>query len=190
MNRRFNTMSRALSIAVSLVLIGSCSSEPAFNSVDLDEAIAASETFVDDRTAVLERLGAPDSFQITLDEVEGILVRFESWSYHDLGTRIDFVDGAVAWNIEIDNLPDGSLLPIWYSPSDFELLMAFGEAQAVATDLSPADQTPTTIDLSGGGEDYEGTALMAGDQIALGFVDDALVYVETFALAPDVGGES
>lgn len=187
---RARAVSRAAAIAVALVLIGSCSSESAIDQASLDEAVAASATFVDDRAAVLERLGAPDSFQITLDEIEGVMVRFESWSYHDLGSRIDFVDGAVAWNIEIDDLPDGSLLPIWYTPSDFELLMALDEAQAVAADLSPASQSATAVDLSEGGEDYEGATLLAGDQILLGFVDDVLIYIETFALSADDGGGS
>ena len=187
---RIRAVSRALAIVVALVLIGSCSSESAVDQVGIDEAVAASAAFVDDRPAVLDRLGAPDSFQVTLDEIEGVMVRFESWSYHDLGYRIDFVDGAVAWNIEIDDLPGGSLLPIWYAPSDFELLMTLDDAQAVAADLSPANQSPAAVDLSEGGEDYEGTVLLAGDQILLGFVDDVLVYIETFALSADDGGGS
>lgn len=186
---RICLMSRGLLIVVVLALIGSCSSESTVESVSFDEAVAAGAAFVDDRPSVLERLGAPDSFQITLDEIEGVMVRFESWSYHDLGSRIDFVDGAAAWNIEIDDIPNGSLLPIWYTPVDFELLMTLEEAKGVATDLSPAGQSPTAIDLSDGGEDYEDTTLLAGDQIMLGFVDDALVYVETFALSAGDGSQ-
>lgn len=187
---RVRSISRVLAVLIAIVLIGSCSSESTVDTVGLDEAIAASASFVDDRPAVLERLGAPDSFQVTLDEIEGVMVRFESWSYHDLGSRIDFVDGAVAWNIEIDDLPNGSLLPVWYSPSDFELLMTLDEAQTIAMNLSPAGQPPIVVDLSEGGEDFSGSTLLAGDQIILGFVDDLLIYFETIALAPDVGGGS
>jgi len=187
MTDRIRLMSRGLLIVVVLALVGSCSSESTVESVSFEEAVAAGAAFVDDRPSVLERLGAPDSFQLTLDEIEGVMVRFESWSYHDLGSRIDFVDGAAAWNIEIDDIPNGSLLPIWYTPADFDLLMTLDDAKGVATRLSPADQTPTAIDLSEGGEDYEGTTLMVGDQIMLGFVDDVLVYVETFSLSADDG---
>ena len=181
---------RALVLVIAFASISACSSESAIDSVGIDEAIAAGAAFVDDRPAVLDRLGAPDSFQISIDEIEGVMVRFESWSYHDLESRIDFVDGVVAWNIEIGGLSGDSLLPIWYAPLDFEMLMEFDEAQAIAADLSPANQTPTAIDLSEGGEDYEGIELMAGDQIILGFVDHFLVYVETLVLSPNDGGGS
>jgi hypothetical protein len=181
------TVPGAVALVLVVASIGGCSRDSDVEPVDLDEAIAAGATFTDDRPAVLERLGAPDSFQITLDEIDGSMVRFESWSYHDLGTRIDFADGTAAVNIEIDDLPDGSLLPLWYTPQDFELLITLDEAQRSAIDLSPAHQTPTVIDLSEGGDDYEEITVMVGDQILLAFVDGVLTHVETFVLPPDNG---
>ena len=174
--------------ALVVVIAASCSSAPPVESIDREEAIAVAAATVDDRPAVLDRLGVPDSFQLTLDEVEGSTVQFESWAYHDLGTRIDFVDGVVAWTVDIEDLPDGSLLPVWYAPGDFNLLMPLSEAATAATEGSPVAQQPTSIDLADGGEEYANALFLTGDQVLLGFVEDTLVYAETFALVPDAAG--
>jgi hypothetical protein len=58
---------------------------------DLQAALTAE--VVDDRPGVLETLGRPDAFDISIVLVEGVEVKLESWRYYQFGTRVDFVDG-------------------------------------------------------------------------------------------------
>lgn len=157
------------------------------DSQQLIEAVATPS--VDRRPEIRAMVGPPDSFTIWVDEIEGTTVRFESWSYHDLLTRFDFVDGELVWTVELEPLPDGSLYPLFYDPAEFEPLMTVETARTLLQDASPGTDV-VELDLAGG-EDPDpalvgGTALV-GDQIVLGFADGLLVYVESFALAEDDG---
>lgn len=123
-------------------------------------------------------MGSPDAFVITVDEVNGEWSRFESWSYLNAGVLIDFVDGEVLWETVIDDVPDGSLLPLDYAPDEFVMLSSSNETFSLldGAELTPVD---SAVDF-----DVEGAELWAGEQLALGFVDDRLIYVESFVLAP------
>ena len=35
-------------------------------------------------------IGTPDAFVVTVDGIDGAIVRFESWMYHEAATQIDF----------------------------------------------------------------------------------------------------
>jgi hypothetical protein len=158
-----------------------------FDSPQLVDAVATPS--VDRRPEIRAMVGPPDSFTIWVDEIEGTTVRFESWSYHDLLTRFDFVDGELLWTVELESLPDGALYPLFYAPEEFEPLMTLEAARTLLQNASP-DMDVVELDLAGG-EDPDpalvgGTALV-GDQIVLGFADGLLVYVESFALAEDNG---
>ncbi len=152
----------------------------------IEEAMTAGLS--DDRPGVMEELGRPDAFDISIVQIEGGEVRMESWRYFQYGTRVDFVDGEAVWTMEIDPVPDGTLFAAWYDPLAFEAGMTVEEASALATRASPAGMVPVYIDISQGGEDLAGGLMLAGDQILLGLENGRLVYVETLAMVP-AGGE-
>jgi hypothetical protein len=142
----------------------------------------------DDRSEVLAYLGRPDAFNISIVTVDGVPVKMESWHYYQFGTRVDFVDGAAMWTIEIEPLPEGTILPAWYDPLAFEVGMSEEEATRIVTSASPAGAEPEMIDLSPGGKDLAGGTALVGDQILIGLYQGEVVYVETVALVPE-GGE-
>jgi hypothetical protein len=136
---------------------------------------------IDRRPSVLAELGGPDAFAITVDEVDGVVSRFESWSYYEAGTQIDFVDGELLWDIEIAGVPDGSFLPLMFDPMEFTMLTSRAEVTAALGDVELTRVTADT-DLT-----VDGAELWTAEQLVLAFVDDRLVYAETFVLA--IGGQ-
>lgn len=186
----------SVSLACSLVTGGNEPESPAdledlsvALEADLEDLSAALEAdLVDDRAGVLEYLGNPDAFDISSIEVEGQEVRRESWRYFQYATRVDFVDGQAVWTVEIEALPEGTILAAWYDPLAFEVGMSADQASQLVAEASPAGAHPQLIDLSEGGEDLSGGSALVGDQILIGLQDDRVVYVETVALVP-VGGE-
>lgn len=144
---------------------------------ELGAALADVES-VDRRPAVLSELGGPDAFVITVDEVDGTVSRFESWSYFGAATQIDFVDGELLWDIEIGGLPDGTLLPLMYEPMEFTMLASVDDTLAALSGVD-LQSVAAAADF-----EVEGAELWAGEQLALAFVADQLIYVETFPLAP------
>lgn len=143
---------------------------------------------VDDRPGVMEELGRPDAFDISIVQIVGGEVRMESWRYFQYGTRVDFIDGEAVWTMEIDPMPEGTIFAAWYDPLAFKTGMTVEEASTLASQASPAGMVPVSIDISEGGEDLASGLLLAGDQILLGLENGRLVYVETIAMVPE-GGE-
>jgi hypothetical protein len=164
----------------------STDSSAAAEPPDLQSAMAIETP--DERPEVLARLGRPDVFIISDLQVDGGHVRRESWLYHQFGLQIDFVDGQIAWTVDLDLPVGGALFPAWYNPLDFEIGMSMDEAARLAASSSPAGTPPVQFDWSAGGEDLAGVVALAGDQILMGFHQDRLVYIETMALLPQ-GGE-
>ncbi|MBN2554518.1 MAG: FHA domain-containing protein [Anaerolineales bacterium] len=155
-----------------------------------DLALALVEPLDDERPQILENLGRPDEFDIAIVQVEGGEVRRESWLYYGFGTRVDFVDGVILWTIDLEQVPEGTIFPAWYDPTDFDSGLTIEAATALLAAASPAGMEPKTIDLSAGGEDLAGGTLLVGDQITLGFENGQLVYVETLGMSPaQEGGE-
>lgn len=152
----------------------------------INEAMTAGLT--DDRPGVMEELGRPDAFDISIAQIEGGEVRMESWRYFQYGTRVDFVDGEAVWTMEIDPVPEGTIFAAWYDPLAFEAGMSVEEVSAMVEEASPAGMVPVYIDIAQGGEDLAGGLILAGDQILLGLENGRLVYVETLASVP-AGGE-
>jgi hypothetical protein len=153
---------------------------------DLDAALAQQMSLhdalqvapEDARPEIVDQLGPPDAFTVTMQEVEGQMVRQEEWAYFDEATRIDFVDGSLVWTVDIEPVPEGSLLASYYDPLAFQARMSLDEVRA----LLPG-QDLAVVDLAEA--DMPGGVAVAGDQILLGFDQDQLVYVQTFALAPE-----
>jgi hypothetical protein len=160
--------------------------EPIVETNEIQEALTA--PVVDDRPGVLEVLGMPDAFDISIIEVEGGKIRKESWRYYQYGTRVDFVDGEAVWTIAIEPMPEDTIFAAWYDPLSFGADMSSEQVTQVIVNSSPANAVPTFLDLSIGGEDLAGSSTLIGDQIMVGFFQDRLVYVETVALS-SAGGQ-
>jgi len=150
------------------------------DSMSLEEAFEV--TPVDSRPTVMEEMGPPDAFTITFQELEGQLVRWESWSYFDFTTQFDFIDGELLWTIDLEEVPDGSIYAHWYDPLEFQAGMSQGEVESLLAN-------PDLLEVDLASLDLEGSIALAGDQILLGFDNDQLVYVETVILSPDPDGK-
>jgi pSer/pThr/pTyr-binding forkhead associated (FHA) protein len=167
--------------------IGAVESAAPYTADDL--ALALAEPLPDERSQILANLGRPDEFDISIVQVDGGQVRMESWRYYGFGTRVDFVDGAIVWTVELEPPGSGAFFPAWYDPTDFKAGMSIEEASALVVSASPAGFTPEIMDLTEGGDDLAGGTLLVGDQITLGFQDGQLVYVETIgANVGEAGG--
>lgn len=154
-----------------------------------DLALALAADLPDERPEILAHLGRPDEFDISIVQVDGGQVRMESWRYYGFGTRVDFVDGAIVWAVELEPPEVRAVFPAWYDPTDFKAGMSIDEASALVMSASPAGFAPQIMDLTDGGEDLAGGTLLVGDQITLGFQDGQLVYVETIgANVGEAGG--
>ena len=154
--------------------------QPPFEEMSLEEALAIPPE--DRRETVLTEMGAPDTFTLKFEELEGSVVRWEEWSYFEFDSRFDFIDGELIWTVELEPMPDGSIYAHFYDPYDFRAYMSEAEVRALL-----GDQELTEIDLTEG--DIAGGLALAGDQILMGFDHDRLVYVETFALTAGEPGE-
>ncbi len=154
--------------------------EPDEMPMSLDQALEIESQ--DSRPTVIEELGPPDAFSIKFQELAGQSVRWESWSYFDLGAQFDFIDGELIWSVELEPVADGSIYAHWYDPLEFQARMTPADIAILFPEIDF-----TEIDLST--LDAEGTRVVAGEQLLLGFQDGELVYVETFILSPDPDGE-
>lgn len=165
---------------VGLVALAGCTGS-ANDGADTSVAEQPATESVDDRSAVLAEIGAPDAFVVSVDEVDGEPARFESWTYYDADTQIDFLDGTLLWDIEIEPIDDGSFLPLQYAPGEFTMLASKADvvAELGGVELSEVDTTAFEV---------EGAELLAGEQLLLAFVDDGLVlrgrWGETSSAAP------
>lgn len=115
---------------------------------------------VDDRPGVTELLGQPLGFKVTFEEVEGVVVRFESWIYPELRTRVDFIDGEALWTIELEPVPDDTFFPGWYDPLAFSAAMPRDAAVALVTAASPARMGPEAIPLDDAGPEFAGATML------------------------------
>lgn len=161
--------------------------DEAIDPENLQEALTGE--VVDNRLEVYAYLGRPDAFDIAIVEVEGSLVRMESWRYYQYGVQVDFADGSALWVVEIEPMPEGTIFAAWYDPVDFLDVVTGSEAIEVATITSPTQMVPTVIDFSEGGDPFAGGTALVGDQIVIGLVEDQVVYVETIAFVPEGGDQ-
>lgn len=142
-----------------------------------DDPVQA-QTKPDRRVELRAQIGSPDAFIVTADEIDGELVRFESWIYYESETQFDFADGEVLWSVALDPLPDGSLLPLQYDPDMFELLASADDVRALLPDVELTEVGIKEKAIPKG-------IFLAGEQLLLGFVDDKLIYAESMALVPE-----
>jgi len=144
--------------------------------LSIDEVMA--DPMLDERHETLQYMGAPDSFTLQWQELQGQMVRWEEWSYYDFESRFDFVDGVLLWTLDLEQAPNGSIFAHYYDPLAFEYGMTMIDVVSLIPDI---DLTEIALDEA----DIPGGVLYAGDQILLGFDQDALVYVQTFILEPE-----
>ena len=159
-------------------IIGNRASEP--EAMSLEEALDV--TPVDSRPTVSEEMGPPDAFTIKFQELEGQIIRWETWSYFDFVTLFEFIDGELLWTIELEEVPDGSIYAHFYDPAEFQAGMSPADVKNLLS-----DQELLEIDLAA--LDLEDGLALAGDQIIFGFDKDQLVYVETVILSPAEDGK-
>ncbi|MFN2273938.1 MAG: hypothetical protein ACK2TX_03725, partial [Anaerolineales bacterium] len=152
----------------------------ATTEMSLEEALAVPAE--DRRPTVLEEMGAPDAFTIRFEALEGQVVRWEEWSYFDFNARFDFVDGELLWTVDLESVPEDTLYAHFYDPLEFEASMSEAQVRALLADQDLATLPMDDADVPEG-------LLLAGDQIVMGFDNDQLVYVETFALTLEEPGE-
>ncbi|MBW2396303.1 MAG: PAN domain-containing protein [Deltaproteobacteria bacterium] len=124
---------------------------------------------------VLAERGAPDTFRIlflALETPVGVsLQRQEYWRYYARGEELVFVDGAQVAQADLPPLPAGTTLPE-VSPDVFRAGMAFEE---IAAQLGLESFVREEIPDEEGGL----AELVWARQLALGFSDGELVYVES-----------
>ncbi|HSB91222.1 MAG TPA: family 16 glycoside hydrolase [Anaerolineales bacterium] len=141
-------------------------------------AEAVQVTPEDARPEVLRLMGPPDSFTLQWQDLDGTLVRWEEWSYFDAATRFDFLDGELVWTGDLDPVVDATVFAHAYSPMDFEPTMTTDDVRSMLADQTLEEASLAEADIPTG-------IILAGDQILLGFDNDRLVYVQSFALIPD-----
>ena len=136
-----------------------------------------------DQKVLIEKFGYPDSFLFMVAEDKenqpGKMSRFENWNYYDLQTSFSFTDGGITGSIEIDDVLDGTILPVDYRPDQFYNLTHWEEVKEKIIEERPYGKTiiPTN--------QLPDTTLVDSEQILMGFEKDKLFYVETIPLEPD-----
>ena len=174
--------------AASLLTVTACgggSDEGTSTSTSREDLPSLQEALtgdLDDHRGDIERvLGQPDAFRVTFVPVDGGVVRRESWDYLELETRIDFVDGSIAFTGDLEPSADGTWYAHHVAPGDFEQGMTPSEVRAQLAGLELEE-----LDLSDVVD--EGTALV-GSQLLVAFSGGEIVSAESFALAPDPDGQ-
>ena len=124
-------------ILINLLLVG-CGlfepfSPPAEPAMSVEEALEIEP--LDSRPTVMEEMGPPDAFTIQFKELEGEIVRWETWSYFDFTTQFDFIDGELIWTIDIEPVPDGSIYAHFYDPLELQEGMSQADVQALYPDM-------------------------------------------------------
>lgn len=132
-----------------------------------------------EQESLIDQLGYPDAFTIqfysgNLPDQSQQEVRLEMWTYYLAGQEITLLNGQVIDRIEIDT-PSGALAPALYRPEQFTGNMD-ADTALLASGLREYIRAPLETDGIPGG------TLLFGEQIAFGFQDDNLSYVESFAL--------
>lgn len=175
----------SLFLILTILLLSGCGlfepfSAPAEPAMSVEEALEVEP--LDSRPTVLEEMGPPDAFTIQFKELEGQIVRWESWSYFDFTTQFDFIDGELIWTIDIEPVPDGSIYAHFYDPLELQEGMSQADVEALFPEIDFLEIPLDELELEGG-------IALAGEQILLGFFEDELVYVETVILSPDPEGQ-
>lgn len=133
--------------------------------------------YSDDQMEILEKLGKPDSFILTLSED-----RYEEWNFNKGGLMVGFYNGILTTFDEIEPVPDNAVSAS-YDPDQFDEDMKWadikgeleGNTWVKASDSMPELFSDTDVDL------------YYSDQIVIGVENSTnnVVYVETMLFLPE-----
>lgn len=131
---------------------------------------------------VLGTLGPPDAFVVTFEAGPGgATQRRETWSYLELATAVELVDGDVLAVQPLEPLAGPAIAPIWYDPLAFQPGTTVDDVRSMLTDPAALVSTEAPPEL---GVDL---TVYAGDQLLVAFDATGLVYAETVPLAVGAG---
>lgn len=150
---------------------------------DVGQKVSAAAGANADQTGTLKDRGPPDTFLIIFLALETpggeTVLRQEHWRYYGAREELVFVDGTLVARADLEPLPAGYTLP-GYSPDGFQPEMAFAEVAELLDIRSFVMEE--VLD-----EEGDMTELYWAKQIALGFSNGELVYVESMP-ANSLGG--
>lgn len=127
-----------------------------------------------DQQSLVNDFGYPDLFRLMeVDDLDGLPARYEYWSYLKGNITYLFRNG-VFLSATHESYPSGGVLPVPYRPEQFIL----GESESAIVDSLRQEDVGS---FAVGDGFLPGGTLVAGDRLLLGFFDERLVYVETFA---------
>ena len=142
--------------------------------IDNQDAVALSE----DQQLVYDDFGWPDTFTISeIDNLAGDPIRYETWVYYNGKSSFTFADGVFITSGEAQELAEG-FVPAPYQPNHF-ILGASPEQVKAWMGNNPFTAVEESDDIHEGGEFF------VGQQVLLGFLDDRLFFVDTFAFIPE-----
>ena len=140
-----------------------------------------------DQEGLVEKLGHPKSFTIAIDKDEinhpGKVIRYESWDYYQSKSSFAFIDGNFEGTYDIEDVPDGTILPIQYRPEQFDNEMSLEDVKKRIIGETSYGKLDVPIDL------LQDAQLIDSEQIILVFQEGKLVYAETIPLIPQQGEE-
>jgi hypothetical protein len=142
--------------------------------IDNQDPVELSE----DQHLVYDDFGWPDTFTISeIDNLEGIPIRYETWVFYNGKSSFTFADGVFIASGEAQALPEG-YIPAPYQPNQIKL-GASTEQVKEWMGSNPFTAVEESDNIQEGGEFF------VGQQILLGFLDDRLFFVDTFAFVPE-----
>ena len=130
-----------------------------------------------EQQALVDQIGYPDAFTILFyqdAQTDGSPqdVRLEVWTYYQTGQEVTLVNGQIIEQTAVESLPAASS-PLPYRPEQFNADM---DNQAVLRAAGLREYISAPLETDG----LPGGKLFFGQQIAFGFQDDRLAYVESF----------
>jgi hypothetical protein len=147
---------------------------------DLAAALAAIPELEGDTDAekIRSYWGVPDIFELSFEDDDGTIRRWEMWFYFDIGIAYEFLDQAILTVHPIDE-PEGLFaIPLRYDPLEFAPDTTLDHVRAMMADPASLGEEPPP-------PEYElGVSFWVGEQLAIVVdAEQALVLVESFALA-------
>jgi hypothetical protein len=154
------------------------------DEVMLEQAVAAAAAAValpaggDLPTRLVASLGRPDAFVVAFEEAPGGgFQRRETWSYLELETAIELVDGQLLGVEPLDPLTGAVIAPTWFDPMAFRPETTVDDVRAMLVDPAALVSTEAPPELGAAT-----LTVYAGDQLLVAFDESGLVYVETVPL--------
>lgn len=173
----------ALGFIFVLGLINSVSSSPRVFSIEpIDSQPGDPYAPTEEQQALLKQLGPPDTFMLLFyqdgqaDQNQSD-VRLEIWTYYVARQEVTMLDGRIIDQIQIEALSE-PLASMPYHPAQFKAGMDINEALR-ASNLREYLRAPLED------EEVQNGTLIFGEQVAMGFQDGKLSYVESFPLAKE-----